>query len=33
MDTIGLLITVLAFGLTCYGVGYSHGKDSVNKRK
>ena len=33
MDTIEFLIAVLAFGLACYSVGYSHGKDSVNKRK
>ena len=33
MLTIELLIAALAFGLTCYAVGYAHGKDSVNKRK
>ena len=30
---IELLIAVLALGLTCYAVGYAHGKDSVDKRK
>ena len=33
MLTIDLFIAVLAFGLTCYAVGYAHGNDSVNKKK
>lgn len=33
MLTIELLIAVLALGLTCYAVGYAHGKDSLDKRK
>ncbi len=32
MDMLGL-ITVLSFGLTSFGIGYSVGKDSNKKRK
>ncbi len=32
MDILGL-IAVLSFGLTCFGIGYSIGKDSNHTRK
>jgi len=32
MDILGL-IAVLSFGLTCFGIGYSIGKDSNNTQK
>ena len=30
MDILGL-IAVLSFGLTCFGIGYSFGKDHTQK--
>jgi hypothetical protein len=30
MDIICGIIAVLSFGLTCFGIGYSIGKDSNN---
>ena len=30
MDVFGL-IAVLSFGLTCFGIGYSFGKDKTQK--
>ena len=32
MDILGL-IAVLSFGLTCFGIGYSFGKDSNKAQK
>ncbi len=32
MDILGL-IAVLSFGLTCFGIGYSFGKDNNQKQK
>ena len=32
MDILGL-IAVLSFGLTCFGIGYSFGKDSNKTQK
>lgn len=32
MDILGL-ISVLSFGLTCFGIGYSFGKDNNKTRK
>ncbi len=32
MDILGL-IAVLSFGLTCFGIGYSIGKDSNKTQK
>lgn len=30
---ISSLITVLSFGLTCFGIGYSFGRDNSNAQK
>lgn len=32
MDILGLM-AVLSFGLTCFGIGYSFGKDNSNTKK
>ena len=32
MDILGLM-SVLSFGLTCFGIGYSFGKDNSNAKK
>ena len=32
MDILGLM-EVLSFGLTCFGIGYSFGKDNSNTKK
>lgn len=32
MDILGL-IAVLSFGLTCFGIGYTFGKDSNNTQQ
>ena len=32
MDILGL-IAVLSFGLTCFGIGYTFGKDSKDNHK
>lgn len=31
MDILGLM-SVLSFGLTCFGIGYSFGKDNSNEK-
>jgi hypothetical protein len=32
MDILGLM-AVLSFGMTCFGIGYSFGKDNSNTKK
>jgi hypothetical protein len=33
MDVASIIIAVLSFGLTCFSIGYTVGKDSNNTQK